>query len=102
VDYTAELVDDIFRKNAKVAMKTIKRLGARFAFVASVINIRHVRNVKSFQIQMIARCSTILFRKLLLSYFGQNRAACIKQISDVGIQGHAEKMAEHKLQSLKR
>jgi hypothetical protein len=34
--------------------------------------------------------------------FRSNRAACIKQIGDIGIQGHAEMMAEHKLQSLKR
>jgi hypothetical protein len=71
VDYTAELVNDIFKKNARVAMKTIKRLGARFVLVASVINIRHVLNAKSFQIQMIVKCSTILSQKLLLSYFGQ-------------------------------
>jgi hypothetical protein len=59
VDCTAELVNDIFKTNARVAMKTIKPLGARFALVASIINIRHVLNVKSFQIQMVARCSTI-------------------------------------------
>ena len=34
--------------------------------------------------------------------FRSNRAACIKQIKEVGIQGHTEMMAEHKLQSLKR
>ena len=71
MDYTAELVNDIFKKNARVAMKIIKRLGARFALVVSIINIRHVLNVKSFQIQMVARCSTILCQKLLRSYFGQ-------------------------------
>jgi len=48
VDYTAELVNDIFKKNARVAMKTIKRLGAKFVLVALVINIRHVLNAKSF------------------------------------------------------
>jgi hypothetical protein len=48
VDYTVELVKDIFKKNARVAMKTIKRLGAKFVLVALVINIRHVLNAKSF------------------------------------------------------
>jgi hypothetical protein len=71
VDYTAGLVNDIFRKNARVVMKTIKRLGARFALVASIAIIHHAPNVRSFQIQMGARCSTILYQKYLLSYFGQ-------------------------------
>jgi hypothetical protein len=71
VDYTAGLVNDIFKKNAWVAMKTIKRLGARFALVASIAIIHHAPNVRSFQIQMGARCSTILYQKYLLSYFGQ-------------------------------
>jgi len=71
VDCTAEPVNDIFRTNAGVAMKTVKRPGARFALVASIINIRHVLNAKNFQIQMIAGCSTILYQKLLLLSFGQ-------------------------------
>jgi hypothetical protein len=71
VDYTAGLVNDIFEKNARVVMKTIKRLGARFALVASIAIIHHAPNVRSFQIQMGARCSTILYQKYLLSYFGQ-------------------------------
>ena len=71
MDYTAELVNDIFKKNARVAMKTVKRPGARFALVASIVTIRHVLNAKSSQIQMVAKCSTILCQKLLLSYFGQ-------------------------------
>ena len=40
--------------------------------------------------------------KIFALIFRSNRTACIKQIRDVGIQGHAEMMAEHKLQSLKR
>lgn len=71
MDYTAELVDGIFETNVGDAMKTIKRPGARFALVASTINIRPVPNVKSMQIQMAARCSTILYPKLFLSYSGQ-------------------------------
>jgi hypothetical protein len=34
--------------------------------------------------------------------FRSNRAACINQIKEIGIQGHSEKMSELKLQSLKR
>jgi len=34
--------------------------------------------------------------------FGSDRAACIGQIKEIGIHGHAEKMSELKLQSLKR
>jgi hypothetical protein len=34
VDCTAERVKDIAKKNARVAMKTEKRLGARFDLVA--------------------------------------------------------------------
>jgi len=34
--------------------------------------------------------------------FRSDRAACIKQIREIGIQGHAEMMAENELQSLKR
>jgi hypothetical protein len=43
-----------------------------------------------------------LISKAFALIFRSNRAACIKQIRDIGIQGHAEMMAEHKLQSLKR
>ncbi len=34
--------------------------------------------------------------------FRSDRAACIQQIRSMGIQGHADSMAEHKLQSIKR
>lgn len=40
--------------------------------------------------------------KVFALIFRSNRAACINQIKEIGIQGHAEKMAEQKLQSLKR
>jgi hypothetical protein len=40
--------------------------------------------------------------KLFAFIFRSNRAACIQQIRDIGIQGHADKMSELKLQSLKR
>lgn len=39
--------------------------------------------------------------KMFAFIFRSNRAACIKQIKDLGIQGHAEMMAKHKFQSLK-
>jgi hypothetical protein len=71
VDYTAGLANDISKKNARGVMKTIKRLGARFALVASIAIIHHAPNVRSLQIQMGARCSIILYQKLLLSYFDQ-------------------------------
>jgi hypothetical protein len=45
VDYIAELANDIFKKNARGVMKTIKRLGARFALVASIVTIHHAPNV---------------------------------------------------------
>jgi len=40
--------------------------------------------------------------KIFAFIFRSNRAACIQQIRDIGIQGHADKMSELKLQSLKR
>lgn len=40
--------------------------------------------------------------KIFALIFRSNRAGCINQIKEIGIQGHAEKMAEQKLQSLKR
>jgi hypothetical protein len=40
--------------------------------------------------------------KIFSILFRSNRAACIQQIRDMGIQGHADKMSELKLQSLKR
>jgi len=45
VDYTAGLANDIFKKNDGGAMRTIKRLGARFALVASIAIIHHAPNV---------------------------------------------------------
>ncbi|MCP4426242.1 MAG: DUF3795 domain-containing protein [Chloroflexi bacterium] len=40
--------------------------------------------------------------KMFALIFQSNRAACINQIKEIGIQGHAEQMAELKLQSIKR
>ena len=40
--------------------------------------------------------------KLFALIFRSNRAACIQQIKDLGIQGHADRMAELRLQSLKK
>lgn len=40
--------------------------------------------------------------KMFALVFRSNRAACIQQIRDVGIQGHADKMSRLGLQSLKR
>ena len=40
--------------------------------------------------------------KVFALIFRSNRAACIDQIREIGIQGHSEKMSELKLQSLKR
>ena len=50
-------------------MRMKKRLGVRFDLAALIINISHVLNVKSFQIQMIVKCSTILLQKFSRSYF---------------------------------
>jgi len=71
VDCTAGLANDFFKKNAGVAMKMQKRLGARFVLAAPSAIIHHALNAQSFQIQMNARCSTILYQKLLPFYFGQ-------------------------------
>ena len=40
--------------------------------------------------------------KVFALIFRSNRAACIQQIQDIGIEGHADYMSENKLQSLKR
>jgi len=40
--------------------------------------------------------------KIFALLFRSDRAACISQIKEMGIQGHAEKMSELKLQSMKR
>jgi hypothetical protein len=40
--------------------------------------------------------------KIFALIFRSNRAACIRQIRELGIPGHAGKMAELRLQSLKR
>lgn len=52
-----------------------------------------LRDCKMFN-NFISRAFALIFRS--------DRAACINQIKEIGIQGHAEKMAELKLQSLKR
>jgi hypothetical protein len=43
---------------------------------------------------LISRIFSVIFRS--------NRAACIRQIQDIGIQGHADRMAELKSQSIQR
>lgn len=40
--------------------------------------------------------------KFFALIFRSNRAACIQQIQDIGIEAHADHMSEQKLQSLKR
>ena len=40
--------------------------------------------------------------KLFSLIFRSNRPACIQQIKELGIQGHADNMAETKRQSIKR
>lgn len=47
-----------------------------------------------------------MFNNFISKVFGlifrSDRAACIQQIKEMGIPGHAEKMAEYKHQSLRR
>lgn len=47
-----------------------------------------------------------MFNNIISNAFGfifrSDRAACINQIKEIGIQGHADKMTELKLHSLKR
>ena len=43
-----------------------------------------------------------LFSKLFALFFRSNRPACIQQIKELGVQGHADKMTELKQQSLKK
>jgi hypothetical protein len=40
--------------------------------------------------------------KIFSFIFRSNRAACVFQIREIGIQGHADKMSEHNLHALKR
>ncbi|MHC5036160.1 MAG: DUF3795 domain-containing protein [Planctomycetota bacterium] len=40
--------------------------------------------------------------KIFAFIFRSNRAACIRQIRELGIQGHADKMTEEGRQSIKR
>ncbi|HIJ66523.1 MAG TPA: DUF3795 domain-containing protein [Candidatus Hydrogenedentes bacterium] len=40
--------------------------------------------------------------KVFALIFRSNRAACIQQIRELGIQGHADNMSERKQQSIKR
>ena len=40
--------------------------------------------------------------KVFALIFRSNRAACIEQIRQIGIQAHADNMAKHKRQSIKR
>ncbi|HUU41226.1 MAG TPA: DUF3795 domain-containing protein [Desulfatiglandales bacterium] len=43
-----------------------------------------------------------IISKIFSFIFRSNRAACIQQIREIGIQGHVDKMSEHNLHSLKR
>ena len=47
-----------------------------------------------------------LFNNLISKFFGivfrSDRAACIEQIHELGLQGHADNMAEHRRQSIRR
>ena len=40
--------------------------------------------------------------KIFSLIFRSDRAACIQQIKDIGIQGHTDKMTEQKRQSIKK
>lgn len=43
-----------------------------------------------------------LISKIFGLIFNSDRAACIQQIREIGLLGHAENMASHKRQSIKR
>jgi len=43
-----------------------------------------------------------IFSRLFSVFFRSDRAACIQQIKELGIQGHADNMTEHKRQTIKK
>jgi hypothetical protein len=83
------------RENKKAAWCKVRSccLNNQYSSCAECEEFADPNSCKLFN-NFMAKAFSLLFRS--------NRAACIKQIRDVGIQGHAEMMAAHKLQSLKR
>jgi len=51
------------------------------------------KDCKKFE-NMFARLASLIFRS--------DRHACIRQIEELGIQGHADNMTEHRRQTIKR
>ena len=43
-----------------------------------------------------------LFSKIFALVLRSDRAACIRQLRELGMEGHAQNMAEHKRQTIKR
>ena len=57
---------------------------------------------KEFSNPMDCKKYNNFMSKLFGFIFRSNRAACIEQIRDLGVEGHAAKMSEAGLQSIKR
>ena len=65
----------------------------QYASCADCKEFQNPDDCKKFN-NLIARIFAIVFRS--------NRTACIEQIRELGIEGHANKMTEHRRMSIKR
>ena len=57
---------------------------------------------KEFDDPMSCKKYNNIFAKIFGFIFRSDRAACIRQIKEIGIEGHAEKMASSGRQSIRR
>ena len=64
-----------------------------FATCADCVKFPDPKDCKMFD-SFMARIFAVIFRS--------DRAACIRQIRKIGVQGHADDMAERKQQSIRR
>jgi len=65
-------------------------------------NRKSCAECKEFQEVMDCNKFNNFMSKLFALIFKSNRAACVKQIKECGLDGHAKKMADAKQQSIKK
>jgi hypothetical protein len=92
--YLKEKCDGCHR-NEKASWCTVRSCcaGKGLASCAECTDFSETKDCRKFN-NFISRMFGLLFRS--------DRAACINQIKDLGLVGHAKRMAELKMQSLKR
>ena len=88
--------------NAKDVTKIPRLLGARFELAVPNKDIKTCAECAEFTDPRACKKFNNFLSRLFGLIFKSDRAACIAQIRNIGIDGHAKSMAESRSQTIKR